>query len=465
MKYYNIFILVFITTLFSCTSSKKVSDNTSNIIVQSEELSNSISYVQIPIEVDLTKYLEQAEKSIQKEFTGASNECEGLSYNFNFNRDPLKIKGSENKFQLDISGKYSINTSYCPKCTDFFGGKSDCIIPRINASCGVNEPKRRVTIDFITDFSVLPDYKLKSNTKINEIESLDKCEFTFMKYDVTKKIFEVAKTPLNNVAKTIDKEISKVQVKKYVEQAWQKMTEPILLDGYGYLYINPQALSVSKLSIVNDKLYGKVNVDVQPNVYLEQNTSYKPMRLPNLSTFENKNGFQLNVNFIANYDSLSNLINRQMLGKTIQLKDNEIVIDQVKITQSLSGKLLLNMSFSGDKKGAFYLEAIPKIDSEKKEIFLTDINFDLKSKNAVLKSAKWFLSKKVIQEIEKSARFKYEKLLKEVEKNIDAKLNFKTDQLISTGNVKSSDLISIKSEKEFLQLKIVIQGQNKLLVK
>ena len=63
------------------------------------------------------------------------------------------------------------------------------------------------------------------------------------------------------------------------------------------------------------------------------------------------------------------------------------------------------MSFSGSNSGIAYFTGKPFYDSNKKIIEVRDIDFDVKTKNLLLKSADWLFNKRITNEIARVSKF------------------------------------------------------------
>ena len=165
------------------------------------------SLITLPIEIQLDNYLKTAEKNIPTTFKDDKQQCEGVSVSYIFERNPIEIGNATNKLLLELSGKYGIKISYCPKCTNLLNENGNCIVPRVSASCGMNEPMRKIKISTSTALTITSDYKLKSQTTINDVTSEDKCEVTFLKYDATSHLEKEMKKALLDVTKDLDQKI------------------------------------------------------------------------------------------------------------------------------------------------------------------------------------------------------------------------------------------------------------------
>jgi hypothetical protein len=67
--------------------------------------------------------------------------------------------------------------------------------------------------------------------------------------------------------------------------------------------------------------------------------------------------------------------------------------------------LVIKVSFEGSEKGIFYLTGKPVFDPITKIIELSDLDFDIKSKNTLLKTAAWLFNKRIVNELKKYSRF------------------------------------------------------------
>jgi Zn-finger nucleic acid-binding protein len=200
MKFF--FSLSILLILVSCGTIKPKQPQVTENKIQMEQ---KVSTIHVPIEINLKNYLIEAEKQTPKKFEDEKQECEGISFWYKLERNPLAFDGKENQLFLDLYGKYSIKINYCPKCTGLFSDKENCIVPRLYASCGVNEPMRRIQVSTSTTLSVNKDYKIDANTSLNDIVTEDKCEITVFKYDATEKLVEEMEKALKEVTADIDK--------------------------------------------------------------------------------------------------------------------------------------------------------------------------------------------------------------------------------------------------------------------
>ena len=102
-------------------------------------------------------------------------------------------------------------------------------------------------------------------------------------------------------------------------------------------------------------------------------------------------------------------MNAQLKGKEFDRTNGKakkiVVVEDCRIYGTGNEKLIIKMSFSGSNAGIAYFTGKPFYDTNKKMIEVRDIDFDVKTKSLLLKSADWLFSKRVTNEITRVSRF------------------------------------------------------------
>lgn len=431
---YSIIIAILVT---SCGTIKPEAP-----LVNAQELkipTQPISNVQIPIKVNLRPYFKETNESIPLKFEGKEQVCEGVSYEYKFFRGPIKFEGQGSQLLFDVNGKYSLKLNYCPTCTDLFDSKGTCIVPRIFSSCGLKEPLRKIEVGYATKIGLSKEYKLLSLTKLRKIKTITPCLVSVFDYDATSTLKEEITIALQDLEADIDEEISAVDLRPEIEYTWNSLSESIDLEGYGFLNINPKAVSVSKISFLGDTAYFNTNIEATPTI-LTNKTRQKKAELPNLSDYSNKEGFDIVMDIYTTYDSLSSIITTNIKGSEIELKGKTIIFKEVRVHGASNNGIHLQVEFSGDKKGTMYLTGTPEFDSETQKISFPDITFDLKTKDALLKSAKWMFNDKITQAIREASEIELTPYLDSLKTMITASLNSE----LSEGVIMKGEVEQIK---------------------
>lgn len=415
-----LYISISFSLLFSCKTIEPIAP----IPVTKEipQLKQTISSLYVPITIDLTPYLKDTEKSIPKIFNGKEENCSGVSFSYKFARNPVLFEGKGDYLYFEVDGKYALNLNYCPECTSLFDSKGSCVIPRVYASCGVGEPMRRVSVGYTTKFKISQDYKFKTTTELRKFETIDPCEITVFSYDATGQLRKEVLTVLKDLEKDIDKKIAAVDIRTEVEKVWSMLSEPTSLGKYGYLSIQPKTISLSEIQFEKKKAYIDLNLSFQPLVTTNP-PEVKKSTLPPLSEHKKTNGFNIDLDIVASYDSLSSILTSELAGKSVMIKKNEVIFDSIAIQGAANEQLTIKVNFSGKRKGILYLVGTPEFDSLSQVVSFPDLTFDLATKNALLKSAKWMFNSKITDVMRQNARFDLNPHLTEMKKTVQKEMN------------------------------------------
>ena len=176
--------------------------------------------------------------------------------------------------------------------------------------------------------------------------------------------------------------------------------------------------------------------------------------LPALAEHKKGNGFEIFLDIEADYDSLTNILTKEIAGRTLEIKKNVIRLDAVGIASSSGKQLNLWVQFNGKKKGVLYFVGTPVFDEENQVISFPDLEFDIKTKNALLKSAEWLFSRKITDLVRKEATFDLKPELDKMKSTIGAGLNGP----ISTG-------VNLQGSIEHLRINSIYPDANQLIIR
>lgn len=411
------------------------------------------SAIHIPIIINLQPYLKDIEKSLPKTFTGKEENCSGVSYSYKFNRDPILFEGMKNFIYYEIDGDYSLKLNYCPECTSLFDSKGSCIVPRIYVSCGIDEPMRRVTIGYDTQVKLTPDFRFKTTTTLRKFETKDPCEISVFRYDATNRLRKELMVVLKDLEKDIDKEIGGIDLRSEMEKVWSSLCEISSIGDYGYFCISPKAISLSDIKFYKTNAYLDLNLLVKPIVSTNPIEEVQS-KLPDLSSHKPSKGFDVNLDIHATYDSLNSILSKNIKGKKVVIKNNEVIFQDVAIQGASHDQLTLKVDFDGKRKGTLFLVGTPVFDSIQQIITFPDLTFNLDTKNALLKSAKWLFNSKITDVLRSYARFDLKPHLEEIKKIVQNEMN----REISEG-------VFISGHVESIFLKGIYPNHNNLIIR
>jgi hypothetical protein len=238
------------------------------------------------------------------------------------------------------------------------------------------------------------------------------------------------------------------------------------LNGLGYLKVNPQKIRLSSFTAHLDTLQLSAGISAQPMISLEKTPVTKTI-IPDISDFNRRSGFSIFIDAIMNYDSLSKLITAQVKGRRIDLEQAHkyIIIEACSIYGVTGERLIFKLDFSGSEKGILYLTGKPVLDKENSKLDIREIDYDLKTRSLLVKTAKWLFSKKITNELRKYSSFDLKAYELPLLDRINHSLNGDLMKGIKmSGNVEAIHAIALYPTLERLIVRCSAKGNLEILV-
>ena len=445
--------------LNACGSIKPEPPDKSNVLMVEKAIPRVVSDINLPLEIDLNPYLKLAESNIDKTFKGGEAPCQGLRYQYKMDRGPLMLNGKGgNKIGLAINLSYAVKGDYCALC---FG--ESCGVPTIGISIGYGEPMKKASVGMESTIELLPNYQIKTQSKITELKAIDAIKLA-MGIDITNIILKQAQPYLNDAMKMVDAEVAKIDVKALIEPAFKEMQQGISLNGMGYLMLNPQALSISPLEFNKNTMKASIGVKASPEILSSVETR-KIQKLPNLSTYKKSDGFKVYTDIRMHYDTLANQIMGFLGGQKFESGKQYIIVKGLRLF-AVESRLGVEVDFEGSKKGTLYLTGLPVYDSITHFIRVDDLQFDLKTKNILLKSAKWLLSDKIRKEMQKAMNIDLKPQMADAKKMMNEALNTQYDYGVTLkGKIKELKITDYQLRSQELWVRTFLSGDLKVQLK
>jgi len=364
------------------------------------------SEINIPIQVNLKPIYSMAEKTVDTVFTSPNwpngwvqEECD-TRYKYTFRRGPLQMKAAGTALLLGFTGYYRIigSTRVCVNGTALSPWTPAC-------RCGYDEGERKVNVNFQNSVFISPDLKAKLSIKRLEPQAIDKCNVCFWGQDITTDVMNGLKEELDAAKADMEKNFGLYDLRPKFQQVWDQLNKVYSLHDLGWLQINPSKIRLNNLFARNDSLTIYLGLSAKPLINFEKPQEHLTV-VPNISDFSNRAGFNIFLDAVLNYDSLSNIVTSQLKGKRFDLTSSKyIIVNDCMLYGMDNENLVIKVSFEGSEKGIFYLTGRPVIDPTTKVIELKDLDFDIKSKSTLLRTAAWLFNKRIVNELRKYSRF------------------------------------------------------------
>lgn len=306
-----------------------------------------------------------------------------------------------------------------------------------------------ITVNYFIALRIKKDWDIQSKTTGQfKWDRKPYIEIGILQIPIASQVEGILKQEIDKIAGQIDQQIKNaVNIKEVGTAAWKQMHKPILIDSTTttWLYGKPQKIHATQLRLSQNKASLGLGIET----YVE-NTIGEPKRkvtvrpLPDLNLVEQiTNDFNVSLSADARYENVKEMMQEQFLGKTFKLDNDEeqfITVtgldligsaEKIIIQVDIDGKI--KKSFIKKKvKGTIYLEGIPYYEPDSQEIRVKELDYTLKTKDILLKMAKWFTGKKFQKNLEQQLVFPVGMKLESAKKMITQQLkNYKVNEYLT----------------------------------
>lgn len=427
------------------------------------------SQIDLPVVVDLRSVYKLAEQNIAPVFTSPNYPRDWVQpdcatrYKYQFRRSPLQMHMNGNRLDLAFTGFYKItgSTRACLNGTVISPWTPAC-------NCGFEEGERKVNIGFTAFFNLQRDFKLKTEIIRNEPKALDKCEVCFWGQDVTSSVMQGIRAELDLSAKAMAGEFSTYNLRPFMQQLWNGLSAVHSVPGLGFFSMNPKAIRMENIKAANDFLHINIGITASPEIsFSRPEDEITP--LPDVSGPAGKNGFNIYMQAALQYDSLSQVMNGMLMNKRFDLSEGiinkHIVVEDARVSGSAEGNMLIEVQFSGSFNGQVVFSGTPVYDAVAKTIFVKDLQYNLQTKNVLLKTAKWLFTRKIRTEMEKYTRFYLSDYYGAAATAIETQINKEWMRGVkSFGKVEELNLLSVEALPDHLLLRTQCKGRLGFLI-
>lgn len=416
------------------------------------------SQIDIPVLVDLKSLYDQIEKNVPAKlnstgYPGWQQDANcNLHYRWNFWREKLTFVPNNNTLAINCLGYYQGEGEARPCCWDW--------CPYVGTGCGMNEPPRQLQLSILSVVNISPTYQIQSNTAVTKLIPINRCKVTTLNFDITDNIMAQTRGPLDKACKDFDAGMAKFNLRGQVEQVWKTLHTPMAIDTFGFLVFNPSSLRISPITTKGDELRFSLGATANPAFLLNTANHPAPPKLPDLSKNPKQSGgFSVYLDTRLHYAELTKLVNAQMKGMKFDYGKKHIEVLEVQLSGTGNQKLLIKVNFNGSVKGWMYMTGTPQFDSVTKELILPDLDFDIKTRNVLLKSAKWLFNNTLTNSMRQNAKFYVGDMLTTIQQQVQQNLTKNWGNGINTtGKVEAITIRNLFPAPDYLQVSCFIKG-------
>lgn len=264
-----------------------------------------------------------------------------------------------------------------------------------------------ITVQIQTNYEIKPSWDIVTKTVIKGFTWDEKP--TIKAIGVTIPVTFIADLALkqfsDKISSSIDKAISQnLNFRKTMEQTWSQLYNPIELskDYNARLRLQPISIFSTPISGAGKKISFDLAVEsiIETNIGKEFAKSSTKNKLPNYVESERVNpDFKINTDIVVDYGKLTDIAKTMIVGKTFTKGRRKVTITDVSVYGE-SELLIVKIGVSGSVNGIVYCQGKAVYDKSLQQLKIVDFDFELKTKNALLKTANWLMHNSFLKMID-----------------------------------------------------------------
>ncbi len=317
---------------------------------------------------------------------GAAPPACGIDGGYSITRAPLVMSGSGEVITT------SVDLSYWLK-----GRKQiPCPGPVTTVSCGADgEPPRTANVFINTTITILPNLATNVNSTLGSVVPGSRCVLHPLELDVTDEIVNGFDVALRKMLPAMDKHVAAgLDLRKRVEAAWARMSEPAELRPNVWLALNPEGIGVVPFTVAKGELRTGLQLRLRPEVRAGKKPQSSPKPLPPADIAAPADTFKLQIRVDMQQAfvqaRLEKALDLDQGGMKMTMGDYNVRVTSADVYGEGS-QVVVKLTFSGDLTGTGYLKGTPAYDPNTRMLSFPDLDYTLDTSEALLKTASWFV--------------------------------------------------------------------------
>lgn len=334
------------------------------------------------------------------------------------------------------------------------------------------EANGSIALNFRTTVAIDKNWKMIANTTSTGYEWIETPKVNVVGVNIP--VGPIANIALQKSQSMITDQIDQaltdmVDLKKYVTMAWTEAQKPMQVNTENniWLRLTPRDIFVSPFQTVGQNLNVAVTLQTQIESFMGvKPNANAPVALPPFKiAVKQPQEFNLNIAADATYDKISEMAKAQLVNKTFTEGGKTITITDLSIFGS-EGKPVFVADVTGSLKGRIYFTGILAYNAEKMAVEVQNPEFDLKTKNALVKSASWLLNGLIIKKITPYLTYPVKDLIEDMKTEANKTLSsYKVvDGITLTGKMNSVAIKSLDLVPGAVRLNANVRGNIALKV-
>lgn len=286
-----------------------------------------------------------------------------------------------------------------------------------------------IDLNFTTTIGIDPAWVVNTRTLSNGYTWVSKPVIKLGGFEIpiTTVVEKIIDSQLPGLTKMIDEEVKKnLDLKPMLSKTWAQIQNPIQVDEKlnAWLKIRPQEVIMTPLMTKGSNLKMSIGLKAQTESTVGSTpTMETPIKLPALKTVASVNDkFQVSLMTLVGFNTLKQIATEQAVGKTFTEGKKSVTITGMDI-YGQDNKLVIAVDLTGSVSGKIYLMGKPNFDAATNQLYMDELDYNLETKNALLKTADWLAHGKFVNMMAPYFKVSVKQQIDDARKAIDQNLN------------------------------------------
>lgn len=344
-----------------------------------------------PLEYDFTPVMRTVERVVPTTFGSLDSlhqmgDDASKHYAYEATRSPFTVFADGKLMHLRTTLSYAARGYYKPP-----------IGPTIGTGCGSGNGRPRIAVELVTPLTLTPDWHLHSAVRLARMAPAsssphDRCPVTILRYDVTDRVIDAARSALVAHLPAIDQRIDDVDLTDRFAGWWKLLERPIQLTDGVWLLLDPRRLRLGQVSGAGHVLTVEAGLDAYPRVITGAEPRPSDTPLPRLAHDTSAGAFHIVLDGIVDYVTASRALTDALRGKAVSEAGHTVAVSNAIVSPATRGRIALAIAFTGDASGTLRFVGTPVYDARRGEITVPDLDYDLETDNDLINAYAWLRS-------------------------------------------------------------------------
>lgn len=392
-----------------------------------KELQNEkhLSVLNLPVEIPVA----EIENQLNQKLKGLIYEDKSYEDDGNDNLkarvwkiNPIKMVALESSFLFEVPLKVWVSAGYK-------------ISPLGMTMSGYKDTEFSIKIRLISKIALTPDWKVKSETYVDSYDWITEpsVKVAGINIPIKSMVSRMLNKNFEKITDAIDEQVAEnIELKSNVEVAWNLAHQPVMLakEFDTWLVIKPTGIVMTPLLAKNGVLKSVIGI----NGYTQTITSaVKPTvpvspKLPDLKIVDNvSDNFRVSLISLVSYEEAGRQATNRFKGEKFSFLGGKYSVQVTSVEMyGQNEKLIIKAGLSGSMNGHIFLKGVPHYDPATQQLSLKGLDYDLDTRNSILKTANWLLQGQFARMMEKKMVFPVGEQIGDAKKTIQTALaNYK----------------------------------------